>query len=215
MMDSRRTAGVRRVARLLAVLVIAAVMLTGCGVRPTPVTSAGPAPGGRDVLPAPETPRATRPPADATLPTAPPGGRRLAIYLVLAGKLQPMDRSDLLANQDVGGNISGEALYSFAVQELFRGPLSQESRGGLTTAIPSTASDDSVTLYPDGPEVHLGFSVSTSDLPPLAALQISCTVARVSAAVGRRSPPQVNVVEPRGLVGLPPCPVDVLNLPLG
>lgn len=216
--DGRRVAAVRRatcVARL-GVVGMVAVLVTGCGIRPTPVVRAGDAPGGRDVLQGADNPTEQAGPLPESRPPeagGPPADPRFSIvlYFLEGDQLRAVARSDGPARRVPESGVDND-LYTVAVQSLLEGPLPQDTAAGLTTAIPRDADPASVKVFQYAPDVQLRINLPAEDLPGVAAMQVSCTVARVSATLSAgASAPPVTVLSPDGTILLPRCPVQLLN----
>ncbi|HEX8628596.1 MAG TPA: hypothetical protein VF755_10550, partial [Catenuloplanes sp.] len=203
-----RVAGVGRWAagragpRLVVAALLVGGALTGCGVQPTGVVSAGA-------------------PAEGVRP--PPSYR----FFVIGERIRPMPSDpelertlidELLGGRPVGVNLdqlSPEARLSVAIGELARGPGAAEKKLGASTAVPRTKAIKVVTAG-GGVSVTMP-GAAPQRLSPLAAAQISCTVTSVRRAAVAGWVGQIDVAD--GLGGqrsLPPCPeADLAALPVG
>jgi hypothetical protein len=132
------------------VALAALLTMTACGVQPTGVVGAGPAPG----IP------------DARTSLAEPNG--LILYFLLDGKLHAVARP----------SPTPESL-GLALNELLNGPNDPERAGGATTLLPPFSTPVSVTGTTGSiPTVTVPFAVRR--LPPLAISQLVCTAGAVS-----------------------------------
>ena len=198
----------RRAAGMVGLGVVA-VLLTGCGIRPTPVVRAGDAPGGKDVLQGGEIVTGQSASPQAPPPADPRPGT--VVYFLEEGRLRAVARPDQPAGRVSEPDFRGN-LYTLALQQLFAGPLPQDTAAGLTTAIPGGADQDPVKVFQYEPKVQLFTSLPVEELSEAAAMLISCTVDRVSAAVFEEnlSPPVTVVGDGRNRL-LPRCPEQLVN----
>ncbi|WP_033289707.1 hypothetical protein [Amycolatopsis jejuensis] len=139
--------------RHLAGLAVVAVLVTGCGVRPSGVISGEEAPSGPPVASSPGTPSGT------------PGTSR-SLYFVHGGAVVPVSRFE--DTESVGE----------LVRLLAQGPTADERLNGYTSEVPSAlapivvSTDDAATL---------GVDVRT--LTPNAVAQIVCTMLAAGSRV--------------------------------
>jgi hypothetical protein len=149
----RAARGVLSRAGVLAAL--GALVLTGCGIRPTPgPVAAGPAPHGA----AGQSPSQT----GATVPSD------HIIYFILQGRLAPVARTTFV-------NLDTQSL----IRELVAGPNQTEELAGYTSSVPSY-----LTVLAPQPDdaadvVRLGDAGTTArTLSSTAYQQIACTLRR-------------------------------------
>ncbi|MGW3626062.1 hypothetical protein [Streptomyces sp. NPDC000880] len=161
--NGRTRTRTRRTAAALAVLTTALV-LGGCGIRPTQVpVDAGPAP--------------SRVPCQVTTedmtPQAQPQGVPVRVYLVCASQLESVDRTaQILEGKAVDSRVQvAQAL----LDELQKEPSSPEHEAGFTTYVrgPLTLSGP----REGDPAGTLRLNRQPEDLPTAALAQIICTFA--------------------------------------
>ncbi|MEU3051028.1 hypothetical protein ABZ705_31805 [Streptomyces sp. NPDC006984] len=145
----------------------AALLLAGCGIRPTQVpVDAGPAPS-RAACEVPE---------EAAPETAPGGTRR--VYLLCTTGLVPVARSTAVAGEPAGGRV---AAAQSLVDALLRVPSEAETAAGLSSQVrgPLVVGD----ARAGDPSGTLRLSRQPEDLPVEALAQLVCTLAESGAAV--------------------------------
>ncbi|MEU6842844.1 hypothetical protein ABZ930_13365 [Streptomyces sp. NPDC046716] len=153
--------------RLSALLGLSAMLLAGCGIRPTEVpTEFGAAPTRVGCA----LPRAS----GTEAPSAPPAGGEFAVqvYLVCTSQLVTVDRTVTLKR---GQSSERAVVAQQLLAELSRRPSSDEAQAGFST-------DVGTRLKVSGPAVGdpsdaLRLSTPPDDLSPYALAQIVCTFA--------------------------------------
>ncbi|MFC4032804.1 hypothetical protein ACFO3J_15090 [Streptomyces polygonati] len=146
--------------RTAALLLLAASLLAGCGIRSTTVPV--------DAGPAPTRVSCAVPKAPSVLPA---GATIQQVYLVCSMQITPVPRA--VALPDSGADTDGVA--SGLIGELQKSPGTEETAAGFSTTVPGNA------LYLETPPASapkgtLWFSAALDDLPSFALAQIVCTL---------------------------------------
>lgn len=131
--------------------VLAAVLLTACGVQQTGVVEAGG-------------------PATANVYANAPGQRQLLFFLSPDGRVTPVVREAGTGDEPAAPVISFELIGA-----LFAGPLANERAAGLRTGLPALTG--AVRAEAGRDTVHLTFAFPVRTLKDNAVRQVVCTAA--------------------------------------
>lgn len=157
--------------RRLPVLAVLAVVLAGCGIRPTEVPT--------DFGPAPSRVRCSLPEQDGAAQTAP--GMPVQVFLLCGSSLVAVDRT--VRVPDGTADSARRVLVAQALLDRLAEPPSQAAKeAGYSTDV---RGGTAVTgPHPGDPEDTLRLDVSPADLTSYALAQIVCTFSDSAAAEG-------------------------------